>query len=111
MEILRSRTRLLYIPLLRSMPTPDGLCKMFVLHSQGIYSGSFAGRQEQLAAHATRDRDPLIEAELAALDDDGASALESLLSRLSNVPTPAGQTPVQLRGESLVQIDAAQAAD
>jgi integrase len=57
-----------------------------------------------------RQEIPLSEAELAALDD-GVSALESLLSRLADVPTPAGQTPVQLRGESLVQIDAAQAAD
>ena len=57
-----------------------------------------------------RQEIPLSEAELAALDD-GVSALESLLSRLANVPTPAGQTPVQLRGESLVQIDVAQAAD
>jgi len=48
--------------------------------------------------------------DFAALDE-GVSALESLLSRLANVPTPAGQTPVHLRGESLVQIDAAQAVE
>jgi len=54
-----------------------------------------------------RQEIPLSEAELAALDD-GVSALESLLSRLADVPTPAGQTPVQLRAESLVQIDAMQ---
>jgi hypothetical protein len=53
---------------------------------------------------------PLSDAELAALDE-GVSALESLLSRLANVPTPAGQTPVHLQGESLVQIDAAQAVE
>jgi integrase len=57
-----------------------------------------------------RQEIPLSDAELAALDD-GVAALESLLSRLANVATPAGQTPVQLRGESLVQIDAAQALD
>jgi hypothetical protein len=57
-----------------------------------------------------RQEIPLSEAELAALDD-GVSALESLPSRLADVPTPAGQTPVQLRAESLVQIDVAQAAD
>src|SRR5579864_3152405 len=54
-EVLRSRTRLLHIRFLRSMSTPDGVCKMFVLHPQGIYSGSFAGRQEQPAAYAPRD--------------------------------------------------------
>jgi integrase len=57
-----------------------------------------------------RQEIPLSEAELAALDD-GVSALELLLSRLADVPTPAGQTPVQLRPESLVQIDATEAAD
>jgi hypothetical protein len=50
-----------------------------------------------------RQEIPLGESEIAALDD-GVSALESLLGRLDNVPTPAGLTPLQLRGESLVQI-------
>src|SRR5260370_13955151 len=57
-----------------------------------------------------RQEIPLNDAELAALDD-GVSALESLLSRLSDLPTPAVPTPLQLRAESLVQIDAAEAAD
>ena len=42
-----------------------------------------------------RQEIPLNESELAALDD-GLSALESLLKRLANVPTPAGPTPFQL---------------
>jgi len=53
-----------------------------------------------------RQEIPLNDAELAALDD-GVSALESLLSRLATVPTPAGPTPLQLRDTALVQIDAA----
>jgi hypothetical protein len=57
-----------------------------------------------------RQEIPLSEAEAAALDD-GVCALESLLARLSKVPTPAGPTPLQLRGESLVQIDWARAVD
>ena len=57
-----------------------------------------------------RQEIPLSDPELAALDE-GVSALDSLLSRLANVPTPAGQTPVHLRGESLVQIDVAQAVE
>jgi hypothetical protein len=57
-----------------------------------------------------RQEIPLSEAEVAALDD-GVCALESLLARLSKVPTPAGPTPLQLRGESLVQIDWARAVD
>ncbi|HEX8836220.1 MAG TPA: hypothetical protein VF748_04730 [Candidatus Acidoferrum sp.] len=43
-----------------------------------------------------RQEIPLSDAKLAALDD-GVSALESLLSRLADVPTPAGPTPVELR--------------
>lgn len=57
-----------------------------------------------------RQEIPLGESELAALDD-GVSALDSLLGRLANVPTPAGPTPVQLRGESLVQIQRARSDD
>ncbi len=53
-----------------------------------------------------RQEIPLNESELAALDD-GLSALESLLTRLADVPTPAGPTPLQLRGAALVQIEAA----
>jgi len=57
-------------------------------------------------AHKARREIPLSDAELAALDD-GVSALESLLSRLADVPTPAGPTPLQLRDTSLIQIEAA----
>jgi integrase len=53
-----------------------------------------------------RQEIPLSDAELAALDD-GVSALESLLRRLADIPTPAGPTPLQLRGAALVQIEAA----
>jgi len=51
-----------------------------------------------------RQEIPLGDSEIAALDD-GVSALESLLSRLAHVPTPAGPSPLQLRGDSLVQIE------
>lgn len=50
-----------------------------------------------------RQEIPLTDAEIAALDD-GVSALGLLLSRLSNVPTPSGETPLQIREQSLVQI-------
>jgi integrase len=53
-----------------------------------------------------RQEIPLSDVELAALDD-GVSALESLLSRLADVPTPAGPTPLQLRDTALIQIEAA----
>jgi hypothetical protein len=51
-----------------------------------------------------RQEIPLSDAEVAALDD-GVSALDSLLRRLANIPTPAGPTPLQLRGESPVEND------
>jgi Phage integrase family len=46
-----------------------------------------------------RQEIPLSDAEVTALDD-GVSALNSLLVRLENVPTPAGPTPLQIRGGS-----------
>jgi hypothetical protein len=51
----------------------------------------------------TRQEIPLSDAERA----DGVSALGSLLCRLADVPTPAGPTPLQLRGTALVKIEAA----
>lgn len=51
-----------------------------------------------------RQEIPLAEAEIAALDD-GISALDSLLSRLQNVATPSGKTPLQIRGQLPVQIE------
>jgi len=53
-----------------------------------------------------RQEIPLSDAELAALED-GVSALESLLNRLADVPTPAGPTPLELRDTALIQIEAA----
>jgi hypothetical protein len=53
-----------------------------------------------------RQEIPLNESELAALDD-GLSALESLLKRLSNVPTPAGPTPLQLSDGAATESEAA----
>ena len=54
-----------------------------------------------------RQEIPLTEAEIAAVED-GVSALESLLSRLANIPTPSAKTPLQLREESFVQIEGTQ---
>jgi hypothetical protein len=45
---------------------------------------------------------PLGEAEQAAVED-GVAAYENLLSKLADVPTPAGPTPRQI-GTELVQI-------
>jgi hypothetical protein len=47
---------------------------------------------------------PLGEAEQAAVED-GVAAYENLLSKLTDVPTPAGRTPRQI-GTGLVQITA-----
>jgi hypothetical protein len=50
-----------------------------------------------------RQEIPLNDSELAALDD-GVLALQSLLNRLADVPTPSGPTPHQMREAGLVQI-------
>jgi hypothetical protein len=57
-----------------------------------------------------RQEIPLGESEIAALHD-GVSALELLLERLVDVPTPSGPTPKQLRGEVLAQIQKARSDD
>jgi hypothetical protein len=46
---------------------------------------------------------PLADAELSAVED-GLAAYEELLSKLADVPTPAGPTPRQLHRGQLVQL-------
>lgn len=46
---------------------------------------------------------PLSEEECAAVDD-GLAALEKLCEKLTDVPTPSGSTPRQLRANDLIQI-------
>lgn len=53
-----------------------------------------------------RQEIPLTDAEAAAVDD-GAPALESLLKRLADVPTPAGLTPLQLSEGATAACEAA----
>jgi len=53
-----------------------------------------------------RQEIPLTDAEAAAVDD-GVSALDSLLKRLANVPTPAGPTPLQLSDGATTASEAA----
>lgn len=55
-----------------------------------------------------RQEIPLLEGELAAIDD-GVEALDELLKKLADVPTPEGPTPRQLQARSLVQIAGASA--
>jgi hypothetical protein len=50
-----------------------------------------------------RQEIPLTDAEIVALNE-GVSALDSLLNRLADVPTPSGKTPLQIREQSLVLI-------
>jgi hypothetical protein len=46
---------------------------------------------------------PLADAELSAVED-GLTAYERLLRRLTDVPTPAGSTPLQLTRGNLVRL-------
>jgi len=50
-----------------------------------------------------RQEIPLHESEIAAVDD-GITALEALINRLIDTPTPGGPTPRQLQAGGLVQI-------
>jgi integrase len=50
-----------------------------------------------------RQEIPLLESEIAAIDD-GVGALDELLKRLADVPTPEGPTPQELQNRALVQI-------
>lgn len=52
-----------------------------------------------------RQEIPLLEGELAAIDD-GVGALDELLKKLADVPTPEGPTPRELQVRPLVQIQA-----
>src|SRR6266403_2502362 len=90
--------------LLRPVSAPNGLREMQLLHAKGLNGFGYSEGKSNLLR--MRQEIPLNDAELAALDD-GVSALESLLTRLADVPTPAGATPHQLRDTALVQIEAA----
>jgi hypothetical protein len=46
---------------------------------------------------------PMTEEETAAVDD-GQRALDNLLARLADTPTPSGQTPQQLASRTLLPI-------
>jgi hypothetical protein len=48
---------------------------------------------------------PLTDAERAAVED-GAAAVNQLIERLHDVPTPAGPTPRELTQPSFIPIDA-----
>ncbi len=52
-----------------------------------------------------RQEIPVTDVDIAALDD-GGFALGSLLSRLENISTPSGKTPLQIREQSLVTLAA-----
>lgn len=57
-----------------------------------------------------RQEIPLLEGEVAAIDD-GVGALDELLKRLVDVPTPEGLTPRQIQARSLIQIETSSASE
>jgi hypothetical protein len=79
---------------------PHGLRKVRFLYAEGVYGGPAVGRQTHLLR--LLQEIPLGEAQQAAVED-GVTAYENLLSKLADVPTPAGPTPRQI-GAELVQI-------
>lgn len=81
---------------LRTVPAPDGLRPLRLLHPQGI--DEIPTRQAKANLQRMLVSIPLTEEERAAVDDD-QSALDRLLERLAEVATPAGPTPNELRAE------------
>jgi hypothetical protein len=72
----------------------------FYLPKESAAATLLAGKRNLLRM---RQEIPLTDSEIAALDD-GVSALQSLLNRLADIPTPSGKTPLQIREQSLLQI-------
>jgi hypothetical protein len=70
LAVLRSGPRLLHVQLLRTVPASDGVRPLRLLPAQG----------------------PLTDDERAAVDD-GAEAVDRLLARLADIPTPSGAPP------------------
>jgi hypothetical protein len=93
MAALRPRPRVLHLHLLRAVPAPDGLRPLRLLHPKDSTAAQLleakANLQKMIAAI------PLTDDERAAVDD-GQAAIDRLLARLADAPTPAGPTPCQL---------------
>lgn len=89
---LRPRTRLLQLHLLRCQHRM-GLRTLRLLHPKGIHVIPTPRSQKQLAEDGRVH--PAHRDERAAVDD-GQAALNRLLERLADVPTPAGPTPREL---------------
>ena len=98
---LRPRSRLLQLHLLRAVPAPNGLRQVRLLHpkdsSKALLLEAKDNLQRMLAAI------PLTDDERAAVDD-GQAALDQLLRRLADVPTPAGPTPREIRAPATATV-------
>lgn len=81
------------IYLLRAVPAPHGLRQVRLLYTEELV------KAELLEAKANLQRMlvaiPLTDDERAAVDG-GQAAMDKLLERLADVPTPAGPTPRQI---------------
>ena len=80
--------------LLRAVPAPHGVRPVGLLSAQGLY------RAQLLEANASLQRMlltiPLTDDERAAVDE-GADAVQRLLARPADTPTPAGPTPHEIK--------------
>ena len=90
--VLRPRPRAVFLHVLRAVLPPDGLRQVRLLHPEGLLQGPARGGQGQPAANAGLDN--LTDDERAAIGD-GPTALDQLLARLADIPTPSGPVPCQ----------------
>jgi integrase len=90
---LRPRARLVLLQLLRAVPHRMACARC------DFYTPKGSAKDQLLEANASLQRMlasiPLTDEERAAVEDD-AAALDRLLERLADVPTPAGPTPRDL---------------
>lgn len=84
---------LLHLHLLRAVPAPHGLRSLRLLHPERLHEIPTPRSQKNLQRMAVSI--PLTDDEQAAVAD-GQTAIDRLLARLADTPTPAGPTPRQL---------------
>jgi hypothetical protein len=75
------------------MPAPDGLRTVRLLHPQAVQQKSTPASEIEPPARLVSI--PLTDDEQTTVED-GQAALDHLLQRLADIPTPAGTTPRQL---------------
>jgi hypothetical protein len=99
--VLRLGSRLLHLQLLRAVPAPHGVRSVRLLRAEGLDPSPALEARDHLQRMLLAI--PLTDDERAAVED-GAAAVEQLLTRLVDTPTPAGPTPRQLSDRTFIPL-------